>query len=175
VPESLGARLTYGGVMNRWQAVVKEGVITGSAASALSTLALAYTGKRQAGSAKAPTNATSHWIWGGEALRENKASWRHTGVGFLIHHASSILWGVLYAQATHRVRGRQRVAPALIGGASAAAVACFVDYRLTPKSLTPGFEHRLSTLAMLGVYGAFGLGLALATVALGRRQRQGRP
>jgi hypothetical protein len=161
-------------VMSGWKAALKEGVITGSAASVLSTLALAYAGKRETGSAEAPTNATSHWIWGGRALRADEASWRHTAVGFLIHEASSIFWAALYAGATRRIGKRRRLAPALIGGASVAAVACFADYRLTPKRLTPGFEHRLSAPAMLGVYGAFGIGLALATVALGRHQRRAR-
>ena len=39
------------------------------------------------------------------------------------------------------------------------AVACFVDYQLTPQRLQPGFEKRLSTPSMVAVYAAFGLGL----------------
>ncbi len=45
-------------------------------------------------------------------------------------------------------------------------------YQLTPKRLTPGFEHRLSTAAMVAVYGALAAGFALGAVLL---QDRGKP
>jgi hypothetical protein len=47
---------------------------------------------------------------------------------------------------------------------------------MTPERLTPGFEHRLSTRALLGVYACFAIGLALGSMAVPpdervRRQR----
>jgi hypothetical protein len=48
--------------------------------------------------------------------------------------------------------------------AAMTAVAAFVDYQLTPKRLTPGFEAHLSKGAMVGVFAAFGAGLALGAI-----------
>jgi hypothetical protein len=53
-------------------------------------------------------------------------------------------------------------------------VACFVDYRMTPERLTPGFEHRLSSRALLGVYACFAVGLALGSMAVPAAQEQRR-
>ena len=51
-----------------WRKALNEGVVGGSLASVLSTCVLAAVGARQAGSAVAPINATSHWLWGDESL-----------------------------------------------------------------------------------------------------------
>ena len=59
---------------------------------------------------------------------------------------------------------------AAAGAVTAAAVACFVDYRLTPRRLTPGFEHRLSSKALLAVYACFAVGLAIGSMAAARRR-----
>jgi hypothetical protein len=42
-----------------------------------------------------------------------------------------------------------------------AALACFVDYKLTPYRFRPGYETHLSTKSLGIVYGTFALGLAL--------------
>ena len=47
------------------------------------------------------------------------------------------------------------------------AVACFVDFHLTPPRLTPGFEHRLSHRSLAAVYGAFAVGLAVGALLVG--------
>lgn len=65
----------------------------------------------------------------------------------------------------------KRPLAALAGGAAASALACFVDYRLTPQRLTPGFEHRLSSRAMFAVYACFALGLAIGSMAAPRPHR----
>lgn len=51
-------------------------------------------------------------------------------------------------------------------------MACWVDYKLTPRRLQPGFEQRLSTPSMVAVYGSFALGLALAQGWLERHELQ---
>lgn len=152
-----------------WKRALAEGLIAGSAASIASSAALALAGRREAGHAAAPVNATSHWVWGEESLRANEASARHTLTGFLVHHGASIFWGVIHARAWGMHERNKAPLRALGGAAAASAMACFVDYRLTPKRLTPGFEHRLSRRAMAAGYACFGLGLAAASIALTRR------
>lgn len=159
--------------MNPWLTALREGAVSGSAASVLSTLVLAAAGRRQAASWTAPTNSTSHWVWGSPALRADAPSWRHTATGYAIHHTAAVFWGVLHARATQAMPATYRPGPGVVAGLTAAAIACLVDYRATPQRLTPGFEHRLGTWALALVYGAFGLGMALGSLAWrAREQRQ---
>jgi hypothetical protein len=155
--------------MENWHTALRRGALGGATSSLASTAALALLGKGEADSAYAPTNAISHWIWGERAMRHDGASLRYTVPGYLIHHGSAMFWSVLFERACGDVLDRKR--PALtIGAASAAsAVACFVDYRLTPRRLRPGYEQRLSRPALALVYGMFGLGLA-AGAMLSRRE-----
>jgi hypothetical protein len=151
------------------RAALRTGLIAGAVASVVSTLALALAGRRQARSAVAPTNAISHWLWRGEALAVDRPTLRHTVVGYAIHHLSSTFWAVLYAWLHGNRHDAQTVPKALAGATAAAALACFVDYKATPKRLTPGFEHRLSSGAMALVYGAFAVGLAAGCLMANRR------
>lgn len=148
--------------MTTWKRAWKEGVVSGSIASVLSTWMLVRAGRRR-GDAAGPVNAVSHWIWGDRALREDGASPAFTATGYLIHHAASLWWGVLHARAWGARPEAKRPLPLALGATAAAAVACFVDYRLTPKRLTPGFEHRLSRKEMALVYGLFAVGLAIGS------------
>lgn len=165
--------VTGGTSMKSWPEALRDGVATGAVASVLSTVALALRGRRESGSTYAPTNAISHWLWGERAAHQNRPSARYTLPGYLIHHASSMLWATLYEKwfgrrGAHDLRGAP---PAQVLGAAAAvsALACFVDYQLTPRRLHPGFEKRLSGPSLWLVYGAFGLGLALPHLLRGRR------
>ncbi|MFM9436612.1 hypothetical protein ACFDR9_003697 [Janthinobacterium sp. CG_23.3] len=97
--------------------------------------------------------------WGQRAVRQNRPSVRYTLPGYVIHHASAVMWAVLYEK---WLGGRARGAVPVLGSAAAmSALACFVDYKLTPQRLHPGYEQRLSSASLLLVYAAFGLGLAL--------------
>jgi hypothetical protein len=152
--------------VKKWKLVLTQSVLSGSLASIFSTAVLAIAGRRQAGSAIAPINAVSHWRWGNEALHREKIDLPHTGLGYLTHHVSSIFWAGLYAGICRNAPA-SRSTPGIIAGAvGATAVACVVDYQLVPKRLTPGFEHHLSTDAMVAVYAAIALGLAAGALAM---------
>ncbi|HWI84114.1 hypothetical protein [Ramlibacter sp.] len=152
--------------MSSWKQALREGAISGSVASVLSAAALALAGRRENGAPAAPVNAISHWLWDRQALRQDGPSVRHTLAGYLIHHAASVWWGTWHAKAWGGRARAKRPAPALAGATAAAAVAWFVDYRMTPQRLTPGFEHRLSTGALVAVYACFAVGLALGSMAV---------
>ena len=154
--------------MESWNMAFRRGRVGGATSSVLSTAALALLGRRDAGSAFAPTNAVSHWIYGDEALREDTPTLRHTLPGYLIHHGSAMFWSVLFERLCGRLLDRKDTALTLGAATAASAVACFVDYRLTPARLQPGFEAHLSRPSLAVVYGAFGVGLALGAM-LSRR------
>ncbi len=151
--------------MTTWKQAVSRGIVSGSVASVLSTAALSVHGRKETGYAAAATNATSHWVWPATALLANRSSLRYTGTGYLIHHAMSVMWAVIYEKGM--LDRSWHVTPARVAGAgmAAAAFACLVDFSCTPKRLTPGFEHRLSKRALSSGYVAFGLGLVLTTLA----------
>lgn len=147
--------------MRAWRKAFLAGLRSGAAASLLSTAMLLAVGRKETGWLFAPTNATSQWVWGEKALRAHRLTWRHTATGYLIHHAASVFWATLHARVVAESTAPVTRSRALTEGLVTAAVACFVDYQLTPRRLTPGFEHRLSRRAMCCVYAAFGLGIAI--------------
>jgi len=147
-------------MMLSWNRAFTRGLLSGTAASILSTVALLLLGRKESSSALAPVNAISHWYWGDDAIRRNRLSIKYTVPGYLTHHATSIFWAVLFERIFGRAPERSTCS-AIAASATTAAVACFVDYQLTPKRLTPGFEHRLSRKALFVVYAGFAAGLAL--------------
>lgn len=158
--------------MDSFKQVMTKGLVSGSLGSIASTAALALRARQESGSPYAGVNATSHWFWGDEAFRRNAPSLKYTLVGYAIHHASSLFWGALFEQVAGKVLDRKSPATTALASAGAAAVACFVDYKLTPKRLQPGFEERVSRKSLALVYAAFGLGLA-AGAYVNHRDRQG--
>jgi hypothetical protein len=146
--------------MESWNIATRRGLLSGAVASALSTVALATLGKAGTGSMFAPTNAISHWVWGDKATRRNLPSMRYTALGYAIHHLSSTFWAVLFERFAGARLDRLAPAPTLAAATATSAIACFVDYKLTPRRLRPGYETRLSKPSLAVVYGAFGLGLA---------------
>jgi len=160
-----------------WDQAARDALKSGTTAAVLSTVALAATGRAETGSAVAPTNAISHWLWGDSAARQDRASLRHTLLGYAIHHAASVFWATFYERWFGAAKDRGDVAPAVAGGLTVSAIACFVDYRLTPRRLQPGYEMRLSKASLAVVYAAFGVGLALGALlnANPRMTRRGWP
>ena len=154
--------------MTTWKQALREGAVAGSAASLLSAAYLAWRGWKR-GETAAPVNAVSHWFFGDRALREDEPSLLYTVTGYLTHHAASVLWGVLHAKAWGARQEAKKPLPAAAGAVAAASVACFVDYQLTPKRLTPGFEHRLGRPEMANVYACFAVGLMIGSMLMRRR------
>jgi hypothetical protein len=152
-----------------WKQALREGAFTGSIAAALSGAYLAWRGSRH-GEPAAPINAVSHWFWGDRSLRQDAPSLAYTLAGYVTHHCASIFWAVLHARLWAMQPQARRPVPALAGAAAASSVACFVDYQLTPKRLTPGYEHRLNHKELAGVYVVFALGLAAGTLLLRNRR-----
>lgn len=146
--------------------------VAGTWASALSVAVLALRGRQEAGTATASLNAPSHWLFGQEALRSNRPSWRHTFSGLLIHHGSSLFWALLYSRLLQQQQHRRDPAWPVLTAVGVTALAAWVDLRLVPKRLTPGFEHRLSNTSLVWVYGAFAAGLALGGLRSGKRKER---
>ena len=149
-----------------WKRTLREGLVSGTLAGLFSAAVLVVTGKRETGSAAAAVNAESHWLWGDESLHEDRATLRHTLTGIVTHQLSTVFWATLYALVRGDRKATHRVPEALLGGLATSAAAAVIDYTLVPKRLTPGFEHRLSTGSMVGVFAAIAGGIALGALLL---------
>jgi len=146
-----------------WRILARRANVSGAAASILSAIALAICGRLELRDPWAPLNGPSQWIFGTHAAHKNGLSLRYTLTGYLIHHLASLFWALTF----ERLRSRRSIAaPA----AATAAIACFVDYQLTPRRMTPGFERRLSRKSLGVVYAAFAIGLA-AGAAMSAKSR----
>lgn len=144
---------------------------TGSAASLLSAAVLAWRGHRETGRAAAPIDAVSHWVHGPKAYRRDELDLTHTALGYAVHHASSVFWGLLYAALLTRRSGAART----IGAALAVTgLAAYTDLRAVPDRLSPGFQHRLSPRSVAAVYLAVACGLALAAATTPARRNRPR-
>ena len=151
--------------MDASRGLVYRGSLIGNVAGLVSMAALAWRGRREIGSAVAPLNAPSHWLWGDRALRQDVPSWRYTGLGVLIHQASALMWGLIYERLWASRRPVQTLPVHLRDAAVATAAAATVDLVLTPKRFTPGFERRLSAEGLVWTYAAFAVGVALGSYA----------
>jgi len=139
-------------------------LLRGTAANVASIAALATFGKRETGSSLAGVNAVSHWLWGDADARRNDFSWRHTVVGALTNELASVFWAFCFER-LFAARARNVSAPKLVSEAAATSALAFaVDYGITPKRLTPGYELRLSRPSLFAVYVAFAGGLALGSL-----------
>jgi hypothetical protein len=153
---------------NGWVRAARGGVVPGVAAAALSTATLAARGRVETGSAVAPANATSQWIWGDAAAGQDRPSLKYTALGLLVHQAAALLWSTLYERVVPDRHGHRGPARAVAAGVGVAALAALVDYTVTPRRLRPGYEKRVSLGSLVAVYGAFAVGLALSDVLSSR-------
>lgn len=156
--------------MKSWKRALQEAPLVGSLASLASLAALMLGSRAEKDGPWASVNAPSHWLWGNRALRQDGASMRYTALGLLIHHLSASFWAVLH-QKLAGTEERPESTPAVLGKAAlTTAVAAWVDLRLVPHRLTPGFQCRLSPARLAGVYLLFWMGLAAGSHLAGRRR-----
>lgn len=146
-------------------------LVAGSAAAVASTLVLSACGWIENRNAVAPNNGPSQWLYGRQAASRRRFSARHTLPAYAIHHASALLWSGVHQGLFARQGRRQSLARRLAQGMATAALACFVDYRLTPKRFQPGFERHLSRKSLSAAYAAFGLALGAGTHLLTHDRR----
>ena len=149
-------------------AVIAEGLVSGALAAAFSAAVVMVAGRRQGGSAVAPVNAISHWMWGDEAARSERVDVRHTLVGAITQLGAGIFWGTLHAALRPQVPRDAVVPAAIAGGLVTSAVAGVVDYGVIPDRLTPGWELRVSKTSVLLALAAMAAGIALGTIATRR-------
>ena len=156
--------------MKRLIRLLPRALVSGAVASAASTVALATLARAEGKGALQPTNATSHWLHGEQAASFKQADLAHTAVGYATHHAATVFWAALFELG---IGARRPLAPlpllrvALLVSALAAAV----DYGVTPKRFTPGWEFVLSKRAMAAAYAAMALGLAAGAMSARRYRR----
>jgi hypothetical protein len=159
-----------GRIMNDWKHSFRQAMVSGTAASLLSTAVLALAGKRENNAPAGPINGPSQWLFGRQAAYRKSASLRHTLTGFLIHHSMAVGWALLHERVFGRRKSMQTPARRLRNAAVTATVANLVDYKLTPRRLQPGFDAQISKKSMLAVYAAFAVGLTVYEVTRRRRR-----
>jgi hypothetical protein len=138
--------------------MIRRALLSGTLAAAAVTLAASLAARRATGSSAAALNATSHFLWGSRAGREDAYSLKYTATGFVANYGASVFWALFYEalkRGKHRSRSR-----ALLDGAMVSAAAYVTDYHLVPRRLTPGFELRIPRSALALVYAALALGLS---------------
>lgn len=151
-------------------------LLTGAVAGLASAAALALLAKAEGKGAVRPINATSHWLHGEKAAECGALDASHTAIGFATHCVSAVFWALPFEVWRAR-RGPASAGTLLRGACMTSAVAAAVDYGLTPKRLTPGWELVLSKRSLVVAYGALALGLAAGTKLAhdNRGLGQGRP
>ena len=145
--------------MDRWLRIGLSALITGTAASIVSTAALVLLAQREGKSAFQPTNATSHWLHGDHVASHREPDIAHTLIGYATHHASALFWAVPF-EIWLAARPPRTTTALLRNACMISAIAAAIDYGATPKRLTPGWELVLSKRSMAATYGAMALGLA---------------
>ncbi len=150
--------------MEEWtKRVGLSGLLTGTMASLLSTAALAALARIDGKGALQPTNATSHWFHGAQASEHTEMDAAHTLVGYALHHASAVFWALPF-EAWLSIRPPRSSAGLIRDAMMMASIAAAVDYGVTPKRLSPGWELVLSKTSMFMAFGALAIGLAAGAV-----------
>jgi hypothetical protein len=145
--------------MDRWMRIGLSALVTGTAASVVSTAALALLARGEGKSTFQPTNATSHWLHGDRAASHREPDAAHTLIGYATHHVSTLFWAMPF-EAWLAFQPPHTTAELLRDACAMSAIAAAIDYGATPKRLTPGWELVLSKRSMAATYGAMALGLA---------------
>ena len=148
-------------------AIVKRALVSGTVAAATSTVALALRARAEGRGAAQPLNATSHWLYGPEAADFRDGDVDHTIVGFGTHHAATIFWA-LFFEASLAIRPTGNPVAIMGRAATIATLAAIVDYTITPRRFTPGWELVVSKRSMALTYAAMAAGFAGTAI---RRRR----
>ena len=135
-------------------------LVSGTVASLTSVTALAIASRIERKGALRPLNATSHWLHGEAAADHEEADLAHTCVGYATHLAATIFWAALF-EGLVRVRRPSAGAGSLRAAAVTSVLASFVDYEMTPRRFTPGWEFVLTRTSMGAAYVAMAVGLAV--------------
>lgn len=149
--------------MQDWSQVGLSALVSGTIASLASSVALSLLAKVEGKAAARPINATSHWLHGGAAAKVRGVDAEHTATGYLTHHGACVMWASIM-QAV--LAGRKNVSPSEIAltAAGVSALAAAVDYGITPKRFTPGWEDVLTKKSMAAAYAAMAAGLAVGGI-----------
>jgi hypothetical protein len=156
-----------------WRTAWQRALWSGSTASLLSAAVLALCGKLENDAAAGPLNGPSQWIWGERAGHRRGPTWRHTAVGYAIHHAASLGWATLHEKHVARLAEGRAPSVRVAAAALTAIFACWADFRIARGRLQPGFEKQLSRPSLLLVYSAFALGLVLWSPSKGIHAEKG--
>jgi hypothetical protein len=153
----------------RWEAAARRALFSGASASACSAVALSICSRIDEGSYAGGLNGPSQWLWGEAEAYTREPSVRHTVVGYGIHHLTSVFWAILYERMFGEPEQRKTPLRRCAEAALSTTGAYIVDYYLTPRRLRPGFEKHVRGRSMFVVYGAFALGLAVASIVRERK------
>ena len=137
--------------------LIRRSLASGLSGALTSTAMLAAVARFEGRGAGQPLNATSHWLHGDAAARRTGVDVAHTGVGLGTHVAATVFWASLFEtwMLDRPARDRREAAAR---AATVAALAAVVDYTVTPRRFTPGWELVLSKGAMALVYAAMAAG-----------------
>jgi hypothetical protein len=149
--------------MTRSMTVAVSAAVSGTVASTFSTAALVLLARAEGRGAAQPTNATSHWLYGDRAAQCDRIDTAHTLVGYATHHASALFWAVPF-EIWLAVRPPGSSVELFRRAGLIAGIAAGVDYGLTPRRLTPGWELVLSKKSVSATFAALALGLAAGAV-----------
>lgn len=143
----------------------KNVLLTAGLATAGTTVAASLLGRKDAGSAAAALNATSHILYGERAARQDEFSLKYTLAGSVLNAAAMLSWAALQELGLGRWARGGSTTRAAMAGAATSGVAYITDYRVVPERLTPGFEKRLSRTSLAIVYSVLALALAVGVRA----------
>lgn len=155
---------------NEWKRAAGRALVSGTAASLLSTVVMALAGKVERNAPAGPINGPGQWVYGRKAARHRSFKPAYTITGLLIHHLTATGWALLHERVFGKNKAAQSPAKRLRNAAVTATVANVVDYQLTPRRLQPGFDAQLSRKSMLAIYAAFAVGLTVYDWASRGRQ-----
>lgn len=145
-------------VMTLIPASLRAILAAGTLGSVTSTAAHAAASVARGGSAWQPFNATSHWRHGKTAAARRAPDLALTCTGAATHWLATIFWAAGF-EAWLRVRPPRSRREAAAVAVASAAVAAFVDYRMTPCRYTPGWAFVLGRAGMGAGYAAMAAGL----------------